>query len=70
MMLLTMARPGETATIRKITGRDEVRQHLAELGFVVDGSVTVVSEIAGNLIVQVKDSRIALDRTMANRILV
>ena len=57
-------------TIRKITGKDEVRQHLAELGFVVDSSVTVVSEIAGNLIVQVKDSRIALDRSMANRIMI
>ena len=69
-MPLTMAKPGETVTIRKITGRDEVRQHLAELGFVVDSAVTVVSEIAGNLILQVKDSRIALDRSMANRILV
>lgn len=65
-MPLTMAKPGETVTIRKITGKDEVRQHLAELGFVVDGSVTVVSEIAGNLILQVKESRIALDRTLAN----
>ena len=44
MMPLTMARPGETVVIRKITGRDEVRQHLAELGFVVDESVTVISE--------------------------
>ena len=68
-MPLTMARPGDTVTIRKITGRDEVRQHLAELGFVVDGTVTVVSEIAGNLIVQVKESRVALDRTLANRVL-
>ena len=69
-MPLTMAKPGETATIRKITGKDEVRQHLAELGFVVDGSVTVVSEIAGNLILQVKESRIALDRTLANRVMI
>ena len=67
MMPLTMAKQGETVTIRKITGRDEVRQHLAEMGFVVDSTVTVVSEIAGNLILQVKDSRVALDRTMANR---
>ena len=67
-MPLTMAKPGETVTIRKITGRDEVRQHLAELGFVVDGTVTVVSEMAGNLILQVKDSRIALDKSMANRV--
>ena len=69
MMPLTMARPGETVVIRKITGRDEVRQPLAELGFVVDESVTVISEMAGNLILQVKDSRIALDKTMANRIM-
>ena len=70
MMPLTMARPGETVVIRKITGRDEVRQHLAELGFVVDESVTVISEMAGNLILQVKDSRIALDKSMANRIMI
>ena len=69
-MPLTMATTGETVTIRKISGKDEVRQHLAELGFVVDSDVVVVSEIGGNLIVQVKDSRIALDKTMANRIMV
>ena len=68
MMPLTMARPGETVTIRKITGRDEVRQHLAELGFVVNSDVTVVSQLAGNLILQ--DSRVALDKTMANRIMI
>ncbi len=65
-----MARSGETVTIRKVTGKDEVRQHLAELGFVVDGTVTVVSEMAGNLILQVRDSRIALDKSMANRIMI
>ena len=70
MMPLTMARPGETVTIRKITGKDEVRQHLAELGFVVDSAVTVVTELSGTLILQVKDSRIALDKTMANRIMI
>ena len=70
MMPLTMAKTGETVTIRKISGKYEVRQHLAELGFVVDSDVTVVSEIAGNLILQVKDSRIALDKTMANRIMI
>ena len=58
------------STIKKITGKDEVRQHLAELGFVVDSEVTVVNEIAGNLILQVKESRIALDKTMANRIMI
>ncbi len=70
MMPITMAGVGNTVTIRKITGKDEVRQHLAELGFVVDSTVIVVSEIAGNLILQVKDSRIALDKTMANRIMI
>lgn len=70
MMPLSMAKAGETVTIRKITGKDEVRLHLAELGFVVDSQVTIVNEIAGNLIVQVKESRLALDKTMANRIMV
>lgn len=70
MMPLAMSKPGETLTIRKVTGKDEVRQHLAELGFVVDGEVTVISELGGSLILQVKDSRIALDRGMASRILV
>ena len=70
MMPLTMAKSGERVTVRKITGKDEIRQHLAELGVVVDSDITVVSEIAGNLIVQVKDSRIALDKSMANRIMI
>lgn len=70
MMPLTMAKPGERAIILKITGKDEVRQHLAELGFVVDSEIMVVNQIAGNLIVQVKDSRVALDRSMANRIMI
>lgn len=70
MMPLAMAKAGENVRILKITGKDEVRQHLAELGFVVDTDVTVVSEIAGNLIVQVKNSRVALDRSMAMRIMV
>ena len=70
MMPLTMAKTGESVTIRKITRKDEIRHHLAELGFVVDSEVTVVSEIAGNLILQVKDSRIALDKSMANRIMI
>lgn len=70
MMPLTMAKTGETVIIRKVTGKDEIRQHLAELGFVVDSTITVVSEMAGNLILQVKDSRVALDKTMANRIMI
>ncbi len=69
-MPLSMAKPGETNYIVKITGKDEVRQHLAELGFVVGERVTVVSAINGNMILQVKDCRIALGGEMANRILI
>ncbi len=69
MIPLTAAKAGETVTIKKITGRDELRRHLAEMGFVVDDDVTVVNQMAGNLIVQVKDSRVALNKDMANRIL-
>ena len=70
MMPLTMAMTGENVVIRRITGKDEVRQHLAELGFVVDETVTVVTELGGNLILRVKDSRVALDKTMACRIMI
>ena len=70
MIPISMSRAGETVTIRKITGDEKVRQHLAELGFVVDEEVTVVSEAGGNLILKVKDSRIAIGLSMANRILV
>lgn len=70
MMPLGMAQVGETNIIRKIIGRDEVRQHLAEIGFVVGEEVRVVSELGGNLILSVKDSRVALDKSMAMRILV
>lgn len=70
MMPLGMASPGDVNTIQKITGKDDVRQHLAELGFVVGEEVRVVSELGGNLILSVKDSRIALDKTMALRIMV
>ena len=69
-MPLTMAKMGEMVTIRKVTGRDDTRRHLAELGLVVDSDVTVVSQMAGNLIVQVKDSRLALDRGMASHIMI
>lgn len=69
-MPVSMARPGETVTIRQITGKDDVRAHLAELGFVVGCEVTVVSEVSGNLILQVKGSRVALDKTMACRIMI
>ena len=70
MMPLGMANVGDVNIIKKITGRDEIRQHLEELGFVVGGEVRVVNELGGNMILSVKDSRIALDKTMAMRIMV
>ena len=70
MIPLSMANVGETNRIQKITGRDEVRQRLAELGFVVGERVTLVSALGGNMILSVKDSRVAVDRTMAMRIMV
>ena len=70
MMPLAMAGIGETNIIRKITGQDEVRRHLAELGFVVGEEVRLISQLGGNLILSVKDSRVALDRTMAMRIMI
>ena len=70
MIPLVMAQPAQEATILKITGRDEMRRRLAELGFVVGAPVNVVSRLGGNLIVQVKDSRVALDKSMANRIMI
>ena len=70
MMPLVMADIGDVNTILKITGQDELRRHLAELGFVVGEEVRVVSELGGNLILSVKDSRVALDKSMAMRIMI
>lgn len=70
MMPLQMAGIGETNTIRKITGRDDVRQRLAELGFVVGEEVRIVNDLGGNLILDVKDCRVALDKSMAMRIMI
>lgn len=69
-MLLGMAGAGDGGVIVKITGRDEIRRRLAELGFVVGERVDVVSEIGGNMILSVKESRVALDRSMAMRIMI
>lgn len=70
MMPLILAAAGETNTIRKVSGNPEVKKHLEDLGFVVGGEVTVVSAIGGNLIVNVKESRIAISREMAGKIVV
>ncbi len=69
-MPLTMAPVGVQSRILKITGRDETRKFLEKLGFVVGGSVTVVSQLGGNMIVNVKDARVAIDKAMANRIMI
>ena len=70
MLPLTMASQGEPMTIKKIGGKQETKKFLETLGFVVGGTITVVSEINGNMIVNVKDSRVAIGKDMANKILV
>ena len=70
MIPLSMLKPGETNTIKKVGGKEETRKFLENLGFVTGGEVTVVYEIEGNLIVNVKDSRVAIGKDMANRIMV
>ena len=67
-MPLTMSKAGDTVTIQKITGKDEVRQHLAELGFVAGADVRVISRAGGDVVVDVKGARLGLNRTMAMRI--
>ena len=61
---------GEQVQIMKINGNAEVKQHLADMGFVVGGTVTVVNTLGGNMIVNVKDSRVAIDKQMAQKIMV
>ncbi|MDE7062781.1 MAG: ferrous iron transport protein A [Lachnospiraceae bacterium] len=70
MMPLTMAEEGAPSVIKKIGGREETRRFLENLGFVPGGTVTVISEMGGNIIVNVKDSRVAIGKDMANKIMV
>ena len=70
MMPLTMVNPGEENVIKKVGGKEETRRFLENLGFVTGGVVTVISEIGGNKIVNVKDSRVAIGKDMANKIMV
>ena len=70
MMPLNVAEPGEENIIRKIGGSPEVKKHLEDLGFVVGGTVTLVSVLNGNVFVNVKQARIALDADMARRIMI
>ena len=70
MMPLTFVQTGEENMIRKVGGKPEVKRHLENLGFVPGGRVTVISTIGGNLIVNVKDARVAISREMACKIMV
>lgn len=69
-MPLSMMKIGETLAIKKIKGKDETSRFLSNLGFVEGADVTVVSYLSGNMILTIKDARIALDKNMANRIVV
>lgn len=70
MMPLTLAEIGEENIIKRIGGKQEVRSHLENLGFVVGGAVTVINTVGGNVIVNVKESRIAIGREMAQKIMI
>lgn len=70
MMPLALADAGKENIIRKIGGSPEVKKHLENLGFVVGGTVTIVNTLGGNLIVNVKESRVAIDREMARKIMI
>ena len=70
MMPLNLADVGEENTIKKIGGSPEVKKHLENLGFVVGGNVTVITELAGNVIVNVKEARVAISREMAQKIMI
>ena len=70
MMPLVMAKPGEKVSIKKVGGKDETRQFLANLGFIPGSDVTVITVISGNLIVSIKKSRVAISREMAVKIMV
>lgn len=70
MMPLTMMKPGESASIKRIGGKEEVKRFLENLGFVLGEEVKVVSSNGGNIIAQVKDSRVAVSKNIANKIMV
>ena len=69
-MPLSMVKEGEPFVIKKVGGKEETKRFLENLGFTEGGTVTVVSDIGGNMIVNVKDSRIAIGKDMANKIIV
>ncbi len=70
MMPLNLADIGETNTIRRIGGTPEVKKHLENLGFVVGGTVTIVNRLGGNVIVNVKEARVAISEEMSRKIMI
>lgn len=70
MLPLLFAKPGEKYIIKRVSGSQEQKKHLENLGFVVGGELTVVNESGGNLIVNVKESRIAISRELAQKIMI
>ena len=70
MMPLSFASPGEENIIKRIGGKPEVKRHLENLGFVAGATVTVITETAGNLIVNVKETRVTINKEMAQKIMV
>ena len=70
MMPLTLASIGEENIIKKVGGKPEVKKHLENLGFVAGGNVTVITMMGGNVIVNVKEARVAISREMANKIMI
>ena len=69
-MPLTMIGAGKTGTIKKVGGKEETRKFLGNLGFAVGAAVTVISDSGGNMIINIKDSRVAIGKDMANKIMV
>lgn len=70
MMPLALANIGEEYMIRRVSGNPEVKKHLEDLGFTAGGSITVVSALGGNIIVRVKESRVAISGEMARKIMI
>ncbi len=70
MMPLSMAKTGEENSVKKVGGREETRQFLTKLGFVPGSRITIITEVSGNVIVSIKESRVAISREMASKIMV
>lgn len=70
MIPLTLCKTGESMEIAKVGGKDDIKNHLYDLGFVTGAKISVVNELAGNIIVNIKDCRVAIDKQMAQKIMV